>query len=387
MDRSRDEIAAFRFRERPRNPFGRASGLHVAALSQLKEMELLAASLQRTAERCLGERRRFPHTLIIGPRDSNKRTLARAIAWEMAVPIVEIDIQSMRDLQAVDAKVAEAGPHAVVLLSGSDNPAAAFWAAERLAARRRLWDESDFEGPWMQPWERAQVQREALPPVTVIVTCETTSNPGFGHGPSLAWVERTVRTERNAITEGWRFTRILLRSGVKFDAEASMAIGERVVNERVRTLAVAEQLQELLNAQGNPRLTKDIAHKALDEVMAVAALPKGCFHHSSIGGTPVGPEGSMDGEGMTWAEQERKRKKEERRENAIVISIVAVVILMTCAIGTFAGSFGERLAADRLLGTNSGLGAPRSASDESPAPAGAIAVPRLLAREEHGQER
>jgi Holliday junction resolvasome RuvABC ATP-dependent DNA helicase subunit len=72
-------------------------------------MQPTAESLQRAAERCLRERRRFPHTLIIGPRDSSKRTLARAIAWEMAVPVVEVDVKSMRDLHTVDAKVADAG--------------------------------------------------------------------------------------------------------------------------------------------------------------------------------------------------------------------------------------------------------------------------------------
>ncbi len=387
MDRSRDELAAFRFRGRMRNLATRGAGLHVAALSHLFEMQPTAASLQRAAERCLREGRRFPHTLIIGPRDSSKRTLARAIAWEMAVPVVEVDVKSMHDLQAADAKVADAGPNAVVLLSGSDDFAAAAWAAERLATGRRLWDESDYEGPWMQPWERMQVQREALPSVTVILTCDPTAVQGYGHGTSLAWVERTVCTERNACTEAWRFCRILLRAGVKFDADATTAIGERVVNERVRTLAVAEQLQELLNSQGNPKLTKEVAHKALDEVIAVAALPKGCSHHSSIGGTPMGPDGSTGAAGLSWEERERRRKKDEFRRETITVCLVATVFLLMCAVGTFAGGFGERWAADRFLGADAARDAPEASGQEPTAQAAASDVPTLLARDDHGPER
>lgn len=386
MDRSRDELAAFRFRRRPWSSAMRGAGLHVAALSHLVEMQPTAASLQRAAERCLREGRRFPHTLIIGPRDSSKRTLARAIAWEMAVPVVEVDVKSMRDLRAVDAKVADAGPNAVVLLSGSDNFAAAAWVAERLAAGRHLWDESDYEGPWMQPWERMQVNREALPPVTVILTCEHATLPGYGQGTSLAWVERTVRTERNACTESWRFCRLLLRAGIKFDADAATAIGERVVNERVRTLAVAEQLQELLNSQGNPELTKEVAHKALDEVIAVAALPKECSHHSSIGGTPMRPDGSVDADGMSWEERERRRKKDEFRRETIMVCLFATVFLLMCAVGTFAGGLGERWAADRFLGVDAAPDAPVARGQE-PTTVTAPDVPTLLARDGHGLER
>ena len=387
MDRSRDELAAFRSCGRPRNSAVRGSGLHVAALSHLREMQPTAESLQRAAERCVRERRRFPHTLIIGPRDSSKRTLARAIAWEMAVPVVEVDVKSMSDLHAVDAKVVDAGPNAVILLSGSDDFVAAAWVAERLAAGRRLWDESDYEGPWMQPWERTQVHREALPPITVILTCEQANRNGFGHGTSLGWVERTVLTERNAGTEAWRFCRLLRRAGIKFDADAAIAIGERVVNERVRTLAVAEQLQELLNSQGNPALTKEVAQRALDEVIPIAALPKGSLHHSSIGGTPTPTDGSADADGMSWEERERRRKKEEFRRDAIMMSILGTVFLLTCAVGTFAGGLGERWAADRILGAEAAPAATAPREQEPTAQASPSGVPTLLARDDHGPER
>lgn len=63
---------------------------------------------------------RFPHTLLTGPADSGKRTLAHAIAREFAAPVLEIDMPMVRCSEDLAGVLAMAHPRSVIVLSGLD---------------------------------------------------------------------------------------------------------------------------------------------------------------------------------------------------------------------------------------------------------------------------
>ena len=54
------------------------------SFAHLAEAPALATALQRTVESCLRARARFPHTLLVGPADATKRSIATMLAAEMA---------------------------------------------------------------------------------------------------------------------------------------------------------------------------------------------------------------------------------------------------------------------------------------------------------------
>ena len=113
---------------------------HLAAhaLCHLQECPMLGTTAGALAEECLAAGTRFPHTLLVGPADSSKRTIARSIAADMAAPLHHVEMLELSNPDLMHAAFSGIPDGAVVLVSGIDTaPGGALSDLARVASARR----------------------------------------------------------------------------------------------------------------------------------------------------------------------------------------------------------------------------------------------------------
>lgn len=230
--------------------------LGAPTLDHLAECPALAETASAVVERCLAERSRFPHTLLVGPADSSKRLVAQAIAADMAAPFHVVEMLHIGGPDALHAALRGVPAGAVVLVSGVDTvtPNALADLARAVAGResvrdttlRDLMREVEDE-PWKKPG-RARAPR-GYQDFTVVMTSRT-------HVPSDSplhrWVQLQFFTQRNAHTEAARMARAFRRAGVRMETESMCELARFAVTFKVRTLQAVNAV--LLHGAGHERL-------------------------------------------------------------------------------------------------------------------------------------
>lgn len=242
-------------------------------LHHLKECPALGITASAVLEECLRTRRRFPHTLLVGPADSSKRTIARAIADEMAVPFHAFEFMHLRGPRGLHAALGGVPAGAVVLLSGLEAacPEALGDLALAVQERRRPRIPQSFEsmirGMDAEAWKRGQRRPPArYADFTVILT----SREHVPSGSSLhRWVELQYFLQRNAETESARLRRLFRHAGIALDDDTVQAIAETAVESRIRTLQVANLMAAFIRRAGSP--PADVVR----EIDGIAQHPEG----------------------------------------------------------------------------------------------------------------
>jgi len=223
-------------------------------LDHLEECQALGMTATAVVEECLRQRRRFPHTLLVGPADSSKRTIARTIAAEMAVPFHSLEFMQLRGPRGLHAALSRVTPGAVVLVSGLESACVEAIADitravqdRRPPARPRSF-ESTLRNLDREPWKRAARRTpEPYADFTMIISSRE-------HVPSASpfhrWAELQFFLQRNVDTESARLHRLFRHAGIAFDAATIAEIAAVAVGSRIRTLQVANLLATFVRRVG-----------------------------------------------------------------------------------------------------------------------------------------
>lgn len=217
---------------------------HLAAhaLCHLQECPMLGTTAGALAEECLAAGTRFPHTLLVGPADSSKRTIARSIAADMAAPLHHVEMLELSNPDLMHAAFSGIPDGAVVLVSGIDTaPGGALSDLARVASARRSVRRPDF-GDMLRrlerdPWRRApgtkDRARRAYGDFTMVLTARR-------HVPSDSplhrWVQLQFFTRRTADTEVARLGRLFRHVGWDLDREVLGIFADFAVRYGIRSL-------------------------------------------------------------------------------------------------------------------------------------------------------
>lgn len=252
-----------------------AADLAPRALNHLTEIPSVAAAVARTVDACLTAGRRFPHTVLAGPADSGKRTLANAIAASMCEPVFHLDATTadgMADFHAVFRGCAD---RAVVVISGFDPMQESMYrTVARASVRQRrqpmpepsVGDLPGFEEMFRQGPRGARRYAD----FTIIATMRSVPGPSDG---GVRWAERTYFTGRTGASEGIRLGRMLRRAGFAVDAGWMNDLGGLAVRHGIRTIPFANAIAEWLVDSGHRSLEPDTPTTGLAEVIAAMAVP------------------------------------------------------------------------------------------------------------------
>lgn len=242
--------------------------LAVPTLAHLREYPTLGATLGAVAEECLRAGARFPHTLLVGPADSSKRTIARAIAADMAAPFHQVDMMQVTDPNRMHAAFRGLPDGAVVLVDGVDTLSPnALSDLSRVATAGRSVREPSFLDLMRkmdrEPWQRRDATRRtgndrAAGPGADGARGGTPGRDGapkarpraYGdftmvltvrkHVPSDSalhrWVELQFFTRRTAATEAARLDRLFRHTGTVHDAETLATFASFAVEFGIRSL-------------------------------------------------------------------------------------------------------------------------------------------------------
>ncbi len=259
-------------RERPSNPLLSVTPVAVQpallvppTLNHFAEDPALARSLGRAIEECLRGRRRFPHTLLCGPADSGKRSVARAIAKELAEPATTLSMSGVTGPADIDAAFRDASDRGILVVDGLELATPpALRDLGRAASGVRLEPAPGKACDEFEQLLRRQSQAgKRYPSVTVIATTRDTVDPT---APWFGWVERTYYLGRTPEAEAARLRRVLARCGHSLDEGSLLAAAALVVDLGIRTLAAASALVEWIRDQG---ATAVDASGRIDELVAV----------------------------------------------------------------------------------------------------------------------
>lgn len=222
------------------------------SLAHLAEAPALAASLQRTVEARLRARARFPHTLLVGPADSSKRSIAAVIAAEMAAPVSFLDLVLLQSQEELHAALKDVPAGGIVVASGLDavHPNVVRDLSRAVSQRRPV--VAAPSRPQM-PWEfdPALARPARAPrPYADFTLIGTAREPLEGAGRLLDWVERQLHLDRTTASEAARIRRALARCGLTLDVASCRTIAERVIASGVRTLPAVAAVAEWMQAEG-----------------------------------------------------------------------------------------------------------------------------------------
>lgn len=249
----------------PRAPFAPVAMVtheHLAAptLSHLAEFPTLGATLGAVAEESLRTGTRFPHTLLVGPADSSKRTIARAIAADMAAPFHQVEMMQVTDANLMHAAFRGIPDGAVVLVDGVDtlSPNALSDLSRVVAARGTVRERGFLDlmrqldrEPWRHGEGKSREKRHGTgnrPPraygdFTMVLTARK-------HVPSDSalhrWVELQFFTRRTAATEAARLDRLFRHAGGVHDTATLEAFASFAVEFGIRSLQFVNALNLFL---------------------------------------------------------------------------------------------------------------------------------------------
>lgn len=255
--------------------------LALHSLHHFHENPALAGLLSRAVEASLRGSHRFPHTVLCGPADSGKRSLAHAVARELVQPVLELDMHAVRGADDLHAVFKEAGDGAIILLTHLEvAPPQALRDLQRAVGQRTRLDAPraamPHDGPVGKDWVAAMSELEFAPrksaraakpydAFTVIATTRVPLDPSVN---VVGWVERTYHLGRTAETEAFRVRRALARRAHSVDEASVAAIAEAMVSFGIRTLAGVGTLVEWMRAEG---VTAMDASARIDELVSLLA--------------------------------------------------------------------------------------------------------------------
>jgi hypothetical protein len=224
---------------------------HLAAhtFEHLEECPALGVTAAGYVEECLRSRRRFPHTLIVGPADSSKRTIARTIAAEMAAPVHLVEVSQLFGPDALHYALKDVPAGAVVIVGGLESacPEAMADLGSVMSGRRPMRERGmldmmrEIDG---ESWKRP-ARRPATPyaDFTMILTSRD-SVPM--NSPVRRCAQLQYFTQRDAITERARLTRLFRHTGCQLDADVVTLLASVAVDSRIRTLQVANVMSTFI---------------------------------------------------------------------------------------------------------------------------------------------
>ena len=265
----------------------RAARPHIAAtldhrhlvpptLRHLSEHPGLASLLDAEVTTCLARRARFPHTLLVGPADSSKRTIIATVAAELDVPVTWTDASAMNDFRELDRALRRALPGSIVAIAGADDLDADTWPElARIAATREpprlrgylaMMHEMELE-----PWQRMPVDRGRYPEFTFMLTSRrhvaTTA-------ASVRWVERQWFVPRSKETESVRLRRLFRAASVGADDGSVAAFAEFAPDLGMRTLGLANALVSMARAQGHGSIDAGESTMHIERTLAPLVDPR-----------------------------------------------------------------------------------------------------------------
>ena len=265
----------------------RAARRHIAAtldhrhlvpptLRHLSEHPGLASLLDAEVTTCLARRARFPHTLLVGPADSSKRTIIATVAAELDVPVTWTDAAAVNDFRELDRALRRALPGSIVAIAGADDLDADTWPElARIAATREpprlrgylaMMHEMELE-----PWQRTPVDRGRYPEFTFMLTSRrhvaTTA-------ASVRWVERQWFVPRSKETESVRLRRLFRAASVEAADDAVATFGRFAPDLGMRTLGLANALVSLARTHGEGSVDAAGNSAHLEETLAPLIDPR-----------------------------------------------------------------------------------------------------------------
>jgi hypothetical protein len=242
------------------------------SLAHLPEGDPLQQPLGCTVEQCLANRLRFPHTLLCGPADSGKRSLAALIAAEMGTSAHFVDVSSIVCAEELHAafKVAPAG--SVVVLAGMDAAHAAICRdIARAVARKRpaavAHRPTDAWAAILDPEARAS---QSYADFTIIATTRASVDQA---APQFRWVERTYFVDRSIEGEAVRLSRLFRRVGIALTPAAIHNIAGFAVSFGIRTLAAASAILDWMRCEGLAAATDDQMAIIVPKLLAASCEP------------------------------------------------------------------------------------------------------------------
>ena len=224
---------------------------HLAAhtFEHLEECPALGVTAAGYVEECLRSRRRFPHTLIVGPADSSKRTIARTIAAEMAAPVHAVEVSQLFGPDALHHALKDVPAGAVVIVGGLESacPEAMADLGSVMSGRRPMRERGMLD--MMREMDGESWKRPARRPATPYAdfTMILTSRDSVPmKSPVRRYAQLQYFTQRDAITERARLKRLFRHAGCALDADTVALLASVAVDSRIRTLQVANVMSTFI---------------------------------------------------------------------------------------------------------------------------------------------
>jgi hypothetical protein len=235
-----------------------------------REAPSLGPVLERIVLRQLAARRRFPHTLLVGPGGTSKRSLARLIAAEMAVPVHQVDVALLAAPDELHKVLRKAEAGHIVLVAGLDAAAPmALRDLGRASKRRIAVGNRPLQGGPTDPWaflaggdaDRASRSYEDF---TLIATLRDASEVP---AQLIGWFEHTYHLRRSVETEAVRVDRVMRRLGLTLGRAACRTVADHAIRFGIETLQCLEAIADWMRAERQTELDWEQLDRLLPTIL------------------------------------------------------------------------------------------------------------------------
>lgn len=242
-------------------------------VAHLDEAPALRAVIDCTVASRLRSGARYPHTVIRGPRDSGKVSIATVIAAEMAVPMRVMDWAEVRSPQGLHEFFREIPEHGIAVIRRIDLVPAVMMRDISMAARRARIPVGQPSAPWEAELEKLAGRRgpRRYADFTIIGTAEDAISPS---GPFTRWPERTLNVHRTPAGEEARLSRVFRRAGAAFEPDAMKVLAGYSHGLKLHTLASAEAILDWMAHHGVTLLGLAAVERAIEDVLQPCAEPE-----------------------------------------------------------------------------------------------------------------
>ena len=246
--------------------------------AHLAEAPALRAIIDSTVAARLASRERYPHTVIRGPVDSGKRSIACMIAAEMGVTPAVLDWMMIRGPQQLNHFFREIPKGGVAVISGIDRlPAPILHDVARAARRERIVPAHPGIHPpdWLERVQAHLGQGEAATRVprryhdfTIIGTAQPDANLS---AIGFSWVERTLTVAPSPDAMHVRVARLLRRAEIAAEGAAVRELAAAMHMLGLRTIPALGAVVDWMEYEGLRALDMHVAMRAVREVLEPSA--------------------------------------------------------------------------------------------------------------------